>query len=158
MIDPITAIATATAAFNVIKQGINAGKDMEDMYGTMGKWMGAISDVRQADKMAKNPPAFKKIFFGSSIEEEAMDAFAASKKAEAMEDELRTFVNLTYGPNSWNEILKLQAKIRKDRQDQIYAQQEQMNQIWNWIMIAIGVIAGIGVFALLLYVVVAALK
>ena len=75
-----------------------------------------------------------------------------------MEDELRTFVNLTYGPNSWNEILKLQAKIRKDRQDQIYAQQEQMNQIWNWIMIAIGVIAGIGVFALLLYVVVAALK
>ena len=87
-----------------------------------------------------------------------MDAFAASKKAEAMEDELRTFVNLTYGPNSWNEILKLQAKIRKDRQDQIYAQQEQMNQIWNWIMIAIGVIAGIGVFALLLYVVVAALK
>ena len=86
--------------------------------------MGAGSDVNQAEKMAKNPPIFKKLFAGSSIEQEAMDAFAAKKKAEAMEDELRTWINLTHGPNAWQELLKMQIKIRKQRQETLYRQAE----------------------------------
>ena len=135
--DPVTAIAAATTAFNVIKKGFDMGRDIESMYGDMGRWMGAVSDVNQANKMAKNPPLFKKLFAGSSIEEDAMNAFAAKKKAEEMENELRSYVNLVYGPNSWNEILKLQAKIRKDRQEQIYAQQEMQSYVLNVIGIVI---------------------
>ena len=135
--DPVTAIAAATTAFNVIKKGFDMGRDIESMYGDMGRWMGAVSDVNQANKIAKNPPLFKKLFAGSSIEEDAMNAFAAKKKAEEMENELRSYVNLVYGPNSWNEILKLQAKIRKDRQEQIYAQQEMQSYILNVIGIVI---------------------
>ena len=135
--DPVTAIAAATTAFNVIKKGFDMGRDIESMYGDMGRWMGAVSDVNQANKVAKNPPLFKKLFAGSSIEEDAMNAFAAKKKAEEMENELRSYVNLVYGPNSWNEILKLQAKIRKDRQEQIYAQQEMQSYILNVIGIVI---------------------
>ena len=135
--DPVTAIAAATTAFNVIKKGFDMGRDIESMYGDMGRWMGAVSDVNQANKVAKNPPLFKKLFAGSSIEEDAMNAFAAKKKAEEMENELRSYVNLVYGPNSWNEILKLQAKIRKDRQEQIYAQQEMQSYILNVIAIVI---------------------
>ena len=80
--DPVTAIAAATTAFNVIKKGFDMGRDIESMYGDMGRWMGAVSDVNQANKVAKNPPLFKKLFAGSSIEEDAMNAFAAKKKAE----------------------------------------------------------------------------
>ena len=141
--DPITAITAATAAFNVIKKGFDMGKDIEGMYSDMGRWMGAISDVNHANKMAANPPIFKKLFAGSSIEEDAMNAFAAKKKAEQMEDELRTYVNLVYGPNSWNEILKLQVKIRKDRQEQIYAQQELRSYIMNVIAIIFASIVGV---------------
>ncbi|OUU29256.1 MAG: hypothetical protein CBC04_00145 [Verrucomicrobia bacterium TMED44] len=141
--DPITAITAATAAFNVIKKGFDMGKDIEGMYSDMGRWMGAISDVNHANKMAANPPIFKKLFAGSSIEEDAMNAFAAKKKAEQMEDELRTYVNLVYGPNSWNEILKLQVKIRKDRQEQIYAQQELRSYILNVIAIIVASIVGV---------------
>ena len=50
------------------------------MYSDMGRWMGAVSDIRHADQMNKNPSVFKKLFNGSSIEEEAMDIFAARKK------------------------------------------------------------------------------
>jgi len=100
MIDPITAIAAATSAFNVIKKGFEVGRDIEGMYGDMGRWMGAVSDIDQAEKMNKNPPLFKKIFSGSSIEEEALNIFAAKKKAEAMEQELRTYVNMMHGPGS----------------------------------------------------------
>ena len=142
--DPVTAIAAASTAFNVIKKGFDMGRDIESMYGDMGRWMGAVSDVNQANKMAKNPPLFKKLFAGSSIEEDAMNAFAAKKKAEEMENELRSYVNLVYGPNSWNEILKLQVKIRKDRQEQIYAQQEMQAHVLN----VIGIIIASIVFVL----------
>ena len=152
--DPVTAIAAATTAFNVIKKGFDMGRDIESMYGDMGRWMGAVSDVNQANKMAKNPPLFKKLFAGSSIEEDAMNAFSAKKKAEEMENELRSYVNLVYGPNSWNEILKLQAKIRKDRQEQIYAQQEMQAHVLNVIGIIIAsivfVLAVVGLIWLLL--------
>ena len=129
--DPLSALATATTAFNLIKKGFQAGRDVESMYGDIGKWMGAVSDVGHAEKMAKNPPLFKKLFNGSSVEQEAMDAFAAKKKAEAMEDELRTWINMVHGPNAWNDLLKMQAKIRKERQEQLYAQQELRKNVMN---------------------------
>ena len=129
--DPVTAIAAASSAFTLIKKGFEAGRDVESMYGDIGRWMGAVSDVSQAEKIAQNPPLFKKLFAGSSVEQEAMDAFAAKKKAQAMEDELRTWINLTLGPNAWNDLLKMQAKIRKQRQETLYAQDEARRKLFN---------------------------
>ena len=158
MVDPITAITAATAAFNIIKKGFDMGRDIESMYSDMGRWMGAVADIRHADQMVKNPSVFKKLFNGSSIEQEAMDVFAAKKKAEEMENELRTYVNLVYGPNSWADIIKLQAKIRKDRQEQIYAQQELRRNILNMIGIVLGAIVGIIAFSFIAYLVVLGVK
>ena len=107
------------------------GKDVESMYGDIGRWMGAVSDVNHAEKMSKNPPLFKKLFAGSSVEQEAMDAFAAKKKAQEMENELRTWINMVHGPNAWSDLLKMQAKIRKQRQEQLYAQQELRARVFN---------------------------
>ena len=77
--DPVTAIAAASTAFSLIKKGFEAGRDVESMYSDIGRWMGACSDVNHSVKMAANPPVFKKLFAGSSVEQEAMDAFAAKK-------------------------------------------------------------------------------
>ena len=131
MIDPITALTAASSAYSLIKKGFAAGREIESMTGDLSKWMGAISDIRHAEKQTKNPPLFKKLFNGSSVEQEAMDAFAAKKKAEAMEEELRNWINLTHGPKAWSDLLKMQAKIRKDRQEQIYAQQEARKKVMN---------------------------
>ena len=115
------------------------------MYGDIGRWMGAISDVNHAEKMSKNPPLFKKLFAGSSVEQEAMDAFASKKKAEAMEEELRNWINLTHGPNAWSDLLKMQTKIRLQRQEQVYAQQEFRKKVIEIVSVCVGAtIVGIG--------------
>ena len=158
MVDPVTAIAAATSAFSLIKKGFDAGRDIESMYSDMGRWMGAVSDIRHADQMNKNPSVFKKLFNGSSIEQEAMDIFAAKKKAEEMEQELRTYVNLVYGPNSWADIIKLQGQIRRDRQKQIYAQQELRRNIINTIGIILGAVVGVIAFSFIVYLIVLGLK
>ena len=139
MIDPVSAIAIAGTAFNAIKKGIAIGKDVESMYGDIGRWMGAVSDINQSEKQAKNPPLFKKLFAGSSIEEEAMNAFAAKKKAEEMEYELKQYIMFTHGAGAWDELIRMQGKIRKQRQEQIYAQQEARAKLLNYIIMTIGV-------------------
>lgn len=139
--DPVTAIAAASTAFGLIKKGFAAGRDIESMYSDIGKWMGACSDVNHSVKMANNPPVFKKLFAGSSVEQEAMDAFAAKKKAEAMEEELRNWINLTHGPNAWQELLKMQVKIRKQRQETLYKQAELRRNILQVIgIILLGIV------------------
>ena len=79
--EPITtSIAIATSAFNLVSKGVAAGRDLNSVLGNLGKYMGAVNDIEYKSK--KKPRLFQKIFTGSSIEEEAMEAFAAKKKAE----------------------------------------------------------------------------
>jgi hypothetical protein len=104
-VDPISAIGVATTAYNAIKKGFQVGKEIEGMSKDLGRWMGAIQDVKEGHNKAKGKS------FGS-VEEEALESFAALKKAQQMENDLRNFVNLSYGPNAWNEVLRIQADIR----------------------------------------------
>jgi hypothetical protein len=104
-VDPISAIGVATTAYNAIKRGFQVGKEIEGMSKDLGRWMGAIQDVKEGHKKSKG-----RIF--GSVEEEALETYAAKKQAEQMEKELRTFVNFSHGPNAWNEVLRIQADIR----------------------------------------------
>ena len=137
MIDPITALATATSAFNLIKKGFEVGRDVESMGADLGRWMGAMSDLKKADEYAKKPPLFKKIFNAGSVEEEAMAAFMAKKKAEDMRDELKKLISWTRGPSAWDELLRMEADIRKKRQQAIYDQQERQRKLFEGIAITI---------------------
>ena len=132
VIDPITitaAVSGATAAFNTIKSMIAAGRDMESCMGDVSRWMRMASDVDQAAKQAKNPPLFKKLLSAGSVEEEALQAYAAKKKLEAQRQELKNFLNMSYGPQAWADLIQLEGKIRKQRQEAIYKQQEKRRQI-----------------------------
>ena len=125
MIDPISALATATSAFNLIKQGFSVGRDVESMGKDLGRWMSAMSDLKKAHEYTQKPPLFKKIFNPGSVEEEAMAAFMAKKKAEDMRDELRQIISFTRGPSAWQELINMEAQIRKNRQKAIYDQKER---------------------------------
>lgn len=129
MIDPVTAIAGATAAFNAIKSGFNVGRDIESMSKDLGRWMNCMSDLKKAEELNKKPPLFKKIFNAGSVEEEAMQVFMAKKKAEDMREQLRQIITATRGPSAWQELIKTEADIRKKRQAMIYAQEERRRQV-----------------------------
>ena len=129
MIDPVTAIAGATAAFNAIKSGFSVGRDIESMAGDLGRWMSHVSDIKKAEELNKKPPLFKKLFQAGSVEEEALNIFMAKKKAADMRDQLRQIIVATRGPSAWDELIKTEADIRKKRQEAIYAQQERRQQV-----------------------------
>ena len=151
MIDPITAVATATAAFNTIKSGFQMGRDVEGMAGDLGRWMGAVSDIKKAEEYNKKPPLFKKLFASGSVEEEAMNIFMAKKKAEDMRDQLKQIITMTRGMSAWDELIKTEADIRKRRQKAIYDQEEYRRKVLEWIAIAFLVIICIGFVGFLIW-------
>ena len=144
--DPVTislAVGVASKAFSAIKQGFAVGRDIEQMSGDIGRWMGAVSDVDNAEKQAKNPPLFGKLFKAGSIEEAAMAAYAAKKKLEEQRYELKIFLNMTHGPGAYDELLQMEGQIRKQRQQTIYKQQQMRQQIgeaigWLFLILVIG--------------------
>ena len=151
--DPVSAMATASAAFSALKKGFAIGRDIESMASDLSRWMGALSDLDQAEKEAKNPPIFKKLFAGKSVEQEAVEAFAAKKKAQQQRYELQQWISLTMGKSKWDELVRMEGQIRKRRQETLYRQRERRRKFVEIVAWTIMIGAGLAVltsFVLLL--------
>ena len=140
--DPITIISGATVAFNALKKGFALGKDLQSMSGQLSKWAGHMSDLGQAEKQVKNPPWWKSL--SGSVEAEAIEVFAANKKAEQMRQELKDHISWTMGPSVWDELVRIEAKIRKQKREHEYRKAELQEAIVTWSVTGILVITGIG--------------
>ena len=99
--------------------------------------MGAMSDLKKEHEYTQKPPLFKKIFQAGSVEEEAMAAFMAKKKAEDMRDELRQIISFTRGTSAWQELINMEAQIRKDRQKAIYDQKERRRKAIEYSLLTV---------------------
>lgn len=132
MIDPITAVATATAAFNGIRKMVEAGQNIESTFGQIGKWYGAVSDFNEAKRQAENPPLFKRLVNKTSVEEEAMNVYIQQKKIKEQETQLRELLLYMYGPEAYRELTELRRTIKEKREKTVYAQARRRKTfIWN---------------------------
>jgi len=141
-VDPVTIISGATVAFNALKKGFALGKDLQSMSGQLSKWAGHMSDLGQAEKQVKNPPWWKSL--SGSVEAEAIEVFAAKKKAEQMRQELKDHISWTMGPSVWEELVRIEAKIRKQKREHEYRKAELQEAIVTWSVTGILVVTGIG--------------
>ena len=150
MIDPVSALGMATAAYRGIKSAIDTGKELSDMAGTLNQWATSISDLDFAHRQAENPPMFKKLFGSSQIEQNALEVWGHKQKAKEMRDELKGYISFFYGPSAWDEIVSIEAKMRKQRKEAIYAAEERKQAILEWIvgLLLAGFSIGIIVFAI----------
>ena len=128
-----------------------AGRELESMTSDLSRWMGAVSDVTQAEKGAKNPPLLRKLFYKDSIESEAIEAFAAKKKLQQQRDELKTFITFSYGTKAWDELIMMEGQIRKQRAATLYKQQEKRDKFIFWSVLIITLVICSGLFGLFVY-------
>ncbi len=144
--DPVSAMATATAAFSALKKGFAIGRDIESMASDLSRWMGALSDLDQMEREAKNPPIFKKLFGGQSVEQEAITTFANKQKAQQQRYELQQWISLTMGKSKWDELVAMEGQIRKRRKETLYRQRERRRkfvEVVAWVLVS-----GLGLAAL----------
>jgi hypothetical protein len=129
MIDPVSALAIATSAYNVIKKGIEMGRELEDMGGQLGTWFGAVADVKSAEEEAKDPPLFKKLISSGSVEQQALQALIARKKIEQQEKELRELIVWRWGTEEYTAMMRDRARIKDTRAKAIQNQRRKMRKL-----------------------------
>ena len=140
MFDPVSisaSLAVASTAFNGIKRAFHAGRELESMSQDLSRWMGAVSDIDNAHKSAKNPSLFRKVVSGKSIEQEAIEAFTAKKQLEQQRNDLRTFIQYSHGQSAWNELIRMEGDIRKRRQKEVYDKQQFREKVITYVAIAV---------------------
>ena len=148
MLDPITVIATASAAYNALKKGIEIGRELQDMGGQLATWAGAISDIEYLAKKAEDPPWWK---VGSNVQAEAIEIFAAKKKIESQRAELKTYIQYSYGQSGWEELLRIEAQVRKRKQATDHRKAEIKEMLITITIVTLVLAAGIAGLALLAY-------
>ena len=142
MIEIGVAIAGAQAAYNFLKKGVQVGRDLQDMGQQLQQWANCMADIDQAEKMADKPPWYKAL--GGGTQAQAMEVFLARKQAQKMRDELREIIShpAILGPSHWQEFLRIEAEIRKQKREHEFRRMEIKQAIIEWA-------AGIALFLVL---------
>lgn len=152
MIDPISALAVATTAFKAVKGLVEAGREIEDVTGQLGKWFSAVADINNAAEDKKSPPFYKKLAKNSqSIEQEALDALVAKKKVLEMERELWQMVSARYGQDAYREMMQMRKEIAKKRDLEVWRKRRQIQQMIDIFIVSVLALTGIGIIGFLIW-------
>ena len=130
MIDPVTAIAGATAAFNAIKKGVQIGRDLEAMGKDLSRWGKACADFDFAKRQIESPPWYKAL--GGNVEALSLELFVQKKQLENQRAELKEYICAFLGPSQWEELLSIEADIRKKQREHEYKRIERWQKIIEW--------------------------
>ena len=147
MVDPATAIALASSAFQAIRKGCQIGRDLEGMGKDLSRWGKAMADFDFAAIQLEKPPWYKAM--GGGGEAQAMELFVQRRQIQAQRDELRTWISGTLGPSAWQELLKIEAEVRQAQKQHEYRRIEIKQKIIEWVLgIFLFVISVSGLFVL----------
>ena len=144
MIEISVAIAGAQAAYSFLKKGVSVGRDLQDMGQQLQQWANCMADIDQAEKMADKPPWYKAL--GGGTQAQAMEVFLTRKQAQKMRDDLRELIShpAILGPSHWQEFLRIEAEIRKQKREHEYRKMEIKQTIIEWIAGVFLFILGVG--------------
>ena len=146
MIDPLTALSVASAAVGQMRQLINAGRDTSQ---ALTKFAGAWADLNEAERRAKNPPWYKS--FGSGLEKEAAEAFAAKKKGQELKKELENMIQFMHGPTGLQEYKDILRDMREQKKKHEFRKQQIKQSIIEWTVGIIAIITGLAIIGFVLY-------
>ena len=142
--DPISLFMAATAAFNTVKKLVEAGREVEDVLGQIGVWMGKASELNALD--SKKPGIFQRIGSGKSVEQEAMEQLQRREAMRKQHLELMSMVKLAYGPQAFEDLMHMQRQIKLKREREIIHQQQRRRDMLGYTLATI--IIALAVWAL----------
>jgi len=68
-----------------------------------------------------------------------MEAFARKTKMETQRAELKQWISMSLGTAKWEELVRMEGQIRKERQETIYKQAQRRQKFIEVVGIIIGI-------------------
>ena len=143
--DPLSLVAMASTTFKGIQVLVSKGAEIEHVAQKLGAWYGFVSDLRQAEKEAENPPLFKKMFDGETVEQQALNSVIAKKKVQEQEKQIRELITWAYGVETYKEMMQMRRDIRAKRERIIYKQRRRQQRALDMSFVTVGLLISSGV-------------
>jgi len=143
----LESIAAANAAYSVIKTALGNGKETAGVISSIGKFLAAEDDIKQAVQKKKNSP-LTAITGGDEGDWEEFQALESIKQKRA---ELESYCRLYAPAGTWDRWIAWQNEARKQRQAARKAAQAAHEKKMEQIQIAAGVMLAITGVVLAIY-------
>ena len=143
--DPLSMIAMASTTFKGIQTLVNQGAEIERVAQKLGSWYSYAADIQQAEKEAESPGAFRRLFHGQTVEQQALNATIAKKKLAEQEKQVRELIVWTYGVEAYQEMIMLRRKIKAQREEAIYRRRKRKQRILDGMIIIFAIGLGVGI-------------
>jgi len=140
-------IAAANAAYSVIRTCIQNGREGADLMASVGKFLTAEDDIKQAVQKKKNSP----LTAITGGEEGDWEEFQALEKIREQRKELESYIRLYGRPGQWDRWLQWQTEARKARQAAKKAAEKAREERNEAIATAAGVLLAVAVCVLGVY-------
>jgi len=135
-------LAAANAAFAVIKQAVQNGRELADAGSAITKYVGAKEELSRRAKKKKKPGTAN-----SDLEE-----FMALEKLNQQEAQLKETMIWSGRPGLWKDWQAFQARARKSRRVQEALAKKRREEFVQALAIFVGIVTGvIGIFGLVVW-------
>ena len=138
-------IAMASTTFKGIQTLVNQGAEIEAVAQKLGSWYSYAADIKHAEQEAENPPIFKRLFDGNTVEQQALNSVIAKKKLEEQERQIRELIVWAYGVETYQEMIMLRRKIKTQREQAIYKQRKRRRIFLDSVFVLIGALVAAGI-------------
>ena len=143
--EPLSLIAMASTTFKGIQTLVERGAEIEAVAQKLGAFYSFASDIRQAEKEAENPPLFRKLFEGETVEQQALNSVIAKKKLEEQEKQIRELIIWAYGTETYQEMIALRREIKAKREQVIYKQRKRQRLLMDVAMVFFALLVSGGI-------------
>jgi len=147
--ETLAGIALVKSAVEGIKSAINTAKDVGEVAGHIDNLLTGEKQVQQ-QRAKKSGTSIGDQFGIQSVAQEVIDAKLAQEKV----NEMRTLVDMRFGPGTWQGIVderarRIQEAREAERQARIEAQRkhdEMMEAVKNSVLVSVIIAIGMALF------------
>jgi hypothetical protein len=132
-------IAMAGTVVKGMETMVARGAEIEKVATKLNQWFTLASDITHAEEQAENPPLFKQLFGGESVEQEALNATIAKQKLKEHEATIRSMICMAYGTEVYREMMQMRREIKERREKTLYRQRKRRQFLLDSIAVALGV-------------------
>lgn len=140
-------IAAANAAYSVIRTCIQNGKEGADLMSSVGKFLTAEDDIKQAVQKKKNSP----LTAITGGDEGMWEEFQAMEQIREQRKELESYIRLYGKPGQWDRWIQWQNEARKQKQAARKAAEAARAEKIEQMQVASGIILAITAIFLGIY-------
>ena len=133
-------LAAANAAYSIIKKSLEAGREVNDIVGHVGKFLTAEDELKEAVKRKKSNPitAITGGAEGDWAEFQALEDLKSKRK------ELESWCRLYAPSGTWDRWQFFQAEARKARRAAQRQKQKEREEMFEAITLAVSGLLALG--------------